>query len=129
MKSSDIPRTLIDNTSPEGYDMKEVLKACFKDENVTEVCIATGFWDMRGTELVYDELSEFLSRDGSKFRLLIGKDPYLYASDAESFTKSRYDKQEQMVELGFKNCIKCIFARQIGFEELNCTQIVQFFQK
>lgn len=87
-------RTLIDN-SKEGYNMTEVLKECLKDKNVTEVYIATGFWDLRGTALVYEELAEFLSREGSKFRLLIGKDPYLYSADTESFTKGRYDKQEQ----------------------------------
>ena len=87
-------RTLIDN-SKEGYNMTEVLKECLRDRNVTEVSIATGFWDLRGTALVFDELTEFLSREGSKFRLLIGKDPYLYSSDTESFTKGRYDKQEQ----------------------------------
>ena len=87
-------RTLIDN-SKEGYNMTEVLKECLRDRNVTEVSIATGFWDLRGTALVFDELAEFLSREGSKFRLLIGKDPYLYSSDTESFTKGRYDKQEQ----------------------------------
>ena len=87
-------RTLIDN-SPEGYNMTEVLKQCLKDTNITEVCIATGFWDLRGTALVYDELAEFLQREGAKFRLLIGKDPYLYSGDTESFTKGRYDKQEQ----------------------------------
>ena len=87
-------RTLIDN-SPEGYNMTEVLKECFKDRNITEVSIATGFWDLHGTELVYEELTEFLSREGSKFRLLIGKDPYLYSGDTESFVKDKYDKQEQ----------------------------------
>lgn len=90
----ELRRTLIDN-SPEGYNMTEVLKECLKDKNVTEVYIATGFWDLRGTALVYDELAEFLKRDNSKFRLLIGKDPYLYSGDTESFTKGRYDKQEQ----------------------------------
>lgn len=87
-------RTLIDN-SKEGYCMVEVLKECLKDKNVTEVYIATGFWDLRGTVLIFDELAEFLSREGSKFRLLIGKDPYLYSSDTESFVKGKYDKQEQ----------------------------------
>lgn len=87
-------RTLIDN-SKEGYNMTDVLKECLRDRNVTEVSIATGFWDLRGTALVFDELTEFLSREGSKFRLLIGKDPYLYSSDTENFTKGRYDKQEQ----------------------------------
>ena len=85
METSELTRTLIDNSAPEGYNMDEVLKACFKDESVTEVSIATGFWDLHGTELVYEELSEFLSREGSKFRLLIGKDPYLYASDNANF--------------------------------------------
>ncbi len=87
-------RTLVDN-SDNGYKMSEVIRACLHDENVTEVCIATGFWDLRGTLLIYDELEEFLSRDCSRFRLLIGKDPYLYTSDAESYTKGKYDKQEQ----------------------------------
>ena len=87
-------RTLVDN-SQDGYNMTEVIKECLRDKNVTEVCIATGFWDLRGTALVYDELAEFLSREGSKFRLLIGKDPYLYASDVERYEKDRYDKQEK----------------------------------
>jgi len=87
-------RTLIDN-SDNGFNMAEALRSCFHDQYVTEVAIATGFWDLRGTAMVFDELAEFLSREDSKFRLLIGKDPYLYASDAESFTKNKYDKQEQ----------------------------------
>ena len=87
-------RTLIDN-SDNGYKMTEAIRACLHDENVIEVCIATGFWDLRGTALIYEELADFLSRENSKFRLLIGKDPYLYTSDTESYTKGRYDKQEQ----------------------------------
>lgn len=87
-------RTLVDN-SDNGYKMTEAIRACLHDDNVTEVCIATGFWDLRGTALIYDELAKFLSRSGSSFRLLIGKDPYLYTSDTESYTKGRYDKQEQ----------------------------------
>ncbi len=87
-------RTLIDN-SDNGYKMTEAIRACLHDENVIEVCIATGFWDLRGTALIYEELADFLSRENSKFRLLIGKDPYLYTSDTESYIKGRYDKQEQ----------------------------------
>lgn len=75
--------------------MTEVIKECLNDKNITEVSIATGFWDLRGTALVYDELASFLAREGVKFRLLIGKDPYLYSGDTESYTKGRYDKQEQ----------------------------------
>ena len=87
-------RTLIDN-SKDGYNMTDAIKSCLSDKRVKEVYIATGFWDLRGTTLVYDELAEFLSREGSKFHLLIGKDPYLYKSDTENYTTSKYDKQEQ----------------------------------
>ena len=58
--------------------MVEVLKECLKDKNVTEVYLATGFWDLRGTALIYDELAEFLAREGSMFRLLIGVSPCVF---------------------------------------------------
>ncbi len=94
--------TLIDN-SAEGYNMTEVVKECLKDEGVTEVYIATGFWDLRGTELIYDELAEFLKRDGCKFRLLIGQDPYLYAKDVESYKTGSYDKQKNAWRVDLDN--------------------------
>ena len=47
MEFMKLRRTLVDN-SDNGYKMTEAIRACLHDDNVTEVCIATGFWDLRG---------------------------------------------------------------------------------
>lgn len=67
--------TLIDNS--ENLKMSTVLKAFLQDNCFTELMIATGFWDIPGMTLIKDELKSFLERDGTKIRLLIGKDPYV----------------------------------------------------
>ena len=51
MEFMKLRRTLVDN-SDNGYKMTEAIRACLHDDNVTEVCIATGFWDLRGTALI-----------------------------------------------------------------------------
>lgn len=76
---SNIKKTLIDNSS-ELLSMKRVLNDCLTEENLKTVSIATGYWDMLGTELVADNLEAFLRKEGTKLRLLIGKDPYIYPS-------------------------------------------------
>ena len=84
--------------------MTEVLKECLKDKSIKEAYIATGYWDLRGTELLYEELQEFLSRDGSKLRILIGKDPFLYRDDIRSIgNTSSYDKQENAWRVDLDN--------------------------
>ena len=35
---------------------------------------------MLGLALIVDQLESFLKKDGTKLRLLIGKDPYVFAS-------------------------------------------------
>ena len=99
-------RTLIDNPkdTTKGTLMTEVLKECLKDKSIKEAYIATGYWDLRGTELLYEELQEFLSRDGSKLRILIGKDPFLYRDDIRSIVNtSSYDKQENAWRVDLDN--------------------------
>jgi len=95
-------RSLIDN-SVNGYNMTEVIKACLVDKSVNEVYFATGFWDLRGTELIFDELSQFLEREDSKFKLLIGQDPYLYASDVDKYKTGSYDKQKNAWRVDLDN--------------------------
>ena len=94
-------RTLIDNnTDPsKGYHMTEVLKECLEDTSIKEAYIATGYWDLRGTELLYEELQKFLARDGSKLRILIGKDPLIYKGDAQITKGGSYDHQEQALRV------------------------------
>lgn len=70
---------LIDNSSDE-LSMRSCLSACITEEGIKEIAIATGYWDVVGMALVVDELEQFLEREGTSLRLLIGKDPYVYAS-------------------------------------------------
>ncbi len=74
--------------------MAQMLQRCLDDKNITHVDIATGFWDLRGTKLIFEQIKAFLNREGSKLRLLLGKDPYLYRGDIASLEEKPYKKQE-----------------------------------
>ena len=62
-------RTLIDNSSSE-LSMSQTLKECITKEGIQVIRIATGYWDMKGMGLVYDELKAFLDKDGTQLQLL-----------------------------------------------------------
>lgn len=74
-----ISNTIIDN-SPE-LKLSDKLNEIIAIPEINEICIATGYWDLKGTALVTDSLINFLSRDNTKLRLLIGKDPNVYKRD------------------------------------------------
>jgi hypothetical protein len=66
--------TLIDN-STDALKMLSVLKKCIADKSFSEIMIATGYWDLPGMVVIYDELKAFLERENTTFRLIIGKEP------------------------------------------------------
>lgn len=70
-------KTLIDNS--EKRTMQIALHDFFILPDLHTVRIATGYWDLKGLALVKDDLRSFLSKDGTRLQLLIGKDPYIYA--------------------------------------------------
>ena len=72
-------KTLIDNSSP-SLSMDETLKQCLTEPDLLEVDIATGYWDIPGLALIQAELEAFLQQPNTRFNLLIGKDPYVYAN-------------------------------------------------
>lgn len=74
--------TLIDN-SCEQLSMVNTLKECLASESVKTVRIATGYWDIPGLALLTDEIKSFLGKPDTHLLLLIGKDPYIYASQVE----------------------------------------------
>ena len=74
--------TLIDNSSEE-LKLSTILKQCFTNPNINEIKIATGYWDLPGMVLIYDELKSFLEREDTNFQLLIGKDPRIAVSQQE----------------------------------------------
>lgn len=65
---------LLDN-SCEALQVQDVIVQCLKEQKFNEIMIATAFWDMPGMALVINELDTFLSRDDTKMRLIIGRDP------------------------------------------------------
>ena len=82
---------LIDNSS-EQLSMAKTLKECFADEHFNEVCIATGYWDIPGLSLLTKSIRLFLEREGTCLKLLIGKDPSVYASQLRNpkYKDARY---------------------------------------
>ena len=77
-----IGNTLIDNSS--NLKLVDTLNTIISMPEIKEICIATGYWDLKGTALVTDSLINFLSRDNTKVRLLIGKDPNVFSKDLTS---------------------------------------------
>jgi len=73
-----IHSTLIDNS--EHLQLVDTLKELIKVPDITHIDIATGYWDIPGTQLIAAELRAFLERSAdTRVRILIGKDPYLFA--------------------------------------------------
>ena len=75
--------TLIDN-SIEALSMTTTLKKCLSTDGIKTVSIATGYWDIPGLAMLLDDLRSFIEKDGTMLRLLIGKDPYVYANQLKS---------------------------------------------
>lgn len=105
--------TLIDNTTDRM--MVDALKECILDPVHNEIMIATGFWDLPGTKLLINELSNFLAKDGTSMRLLIGTDPvvrrqYLdkkFPDEAikDDIFKLQFNEEYQpLLDFLFKNC-------------------------
>ena len=73
-----IHSTLIDNS--EHLQLVDTLKELITIPGITHIDIATGYWDIPGTQLIAAELRAFLERSAeTRVRILIGKDPYLFA--------------------------------------------------
>ena len=64
--------TLIDNSAQ--FKLVDYLNKLTADNRCTEICIATGYWDLKGTKLLYNTLLPFFQR-GGRLRLLIGEEP------------------------------------------------------
>lgn len=69
-----ITNTLIDNSN-EQLKLVNTIKECISQPNCNTLRIATGYWDIPGTSLIYNELKDFLSKEGNCMQLLIGADP------------------------------------------------------
>ncbi len=88
--------TLIDN-SP-NLKLVDKLNAIISMPEINEICIATGYWDLKGTSLVTESLINFLSRNNTKLRLLIGKDPNVFKKDltADAYKTAKVYPQDYL---------------------------------
>lgn len=64
----------IDNS--EQFKLVKYIKELVSRPDCNHIMIATGYWDLPGTALVYEELNDFFAR-GGKLDLLIGQEPQL----------------------------------------------------
>lgn len=88
--------TLVDN-SPK-LKLVDTLNEIISMPKINEICIATGYWDLKGTSLVTDSLISFLSRNNTKLRLLIGKDPNVFKKDltADAYKNAKLYPQDYL---------------------------------
>ena len=54
--------------------MADCIRYLIGQEDCSEVCIATGYWDIPGMSLIRPQLAAFLAR-GGKIRMIIGQEP------------------------------------------------------
>jgi superfamily II DNA or RNA helicase len=78
-----LQNTLLDN-SIDQLKMANVFNKILSDIDINEIMIATGYWDLPGTKLIYDNLSSFLSRNGTTLKLIIGQEPVLRSYQKDS---------------------------------------------
>ena len=74
---------LIDNS--EQFKLVKYIKELVSRPECNHIMIATGYWDVPGTALVYEELKDFFAQ-GGKLDLLIGQEPQLQYYQASSET-------------------------------------------
>ncbi len=81
--------TLLDNS--ERFRLVDCLRSLISDERCTYIRIATGYWDLPGTDLARNELEHFLQR-GGRLDLLIGQEPQLrsYQLDSSQYDTNRF---------------------------------------
>ena len=70
----DMANALIDNS--EQFKLVKYIKELVSRPDCNHIMIATGYWDLPGTALIYEELKDFFAR-GGKLDLLIGQEPQL----------------------------------------------------
>ncbi|MCX6251910.1 MAG: helicase-related protein [Bacteroidetes bacterium] len=70
-----IPRIILIDNSSENYSLGYAFKELISDPSFSQVAIASGYWDLLGMALIYDDLKSFLERENTSFRLLLGEEP------------------------------------------------------
>ncbi len=92
-----IKSTLLDNTP--NFKVVKKIKQLIKEDDVKQILIATGFWDIPGTMLIAEELNEFLKQDGKSVKLLIGKDPTIFEYQLKELNRPDLKKTSDVIKI------------------------------
>lgn len=92
-----IESTLLDN-SP-NFHLVDKLRQLITVAEVNDILIATGYWDIPGTALIAQELSCFLAREGTSVKLLIGKDPVVFAHQLEALKRPELKHTKDIIKI------------------------------
>ena len=68
---------LIDNSCDELSLQNKLREIISSETKYNHIKIATGYWDLKGMKLIYDELKAFLERDGH-VEIMIGEEPTIH---------------------------------------------------
>ena len=93
---------LIDNSSP-GFLLGELLRELLNDSSFSEVAIATGYWDLPGMVMIYDDLKKFLERRNTSLRLLLGEEPSVKAYQVKDPQAQDPDFPEKYLKKDLEN--------------------------
>jgi superfamily II DNA or RNA helicase len=88
---------LIDN-STSAFQLGETVKSLLMDASYSEVSIATGYWDLPAMSAIYEALQSFLSREGTKLRILLGEEPSVKAYQVKNPEKQNPNFPEKYLK-------------------------------
>lgn len=114
--------TLLDNS--DHFRMVKYIKDLLRDPKCMELKIATGYWDLPGTKLIYDELKAFFER-GGRFDLLIGQEPMLRsymvvdASEKEKFPDFYIQRDVERIHDDYKDVVQLLLDYMNENDEQN----------
>ena len=92
-----IESTLLDNT--QNFKVVEKIKQLIQVDGVNQIFIATGFWDIPGTMLIAEELEDFLKQEGKSVKLLIGKDPTVFAYQLKELNRPELKRTSDVIKI------------------------------
>lgn len=117
-----INNTLIDN-STDTLTLRNILVEILNNSEVYEFRIATGYWDLPGMSLIIDQLENFIQRDNARLMIIIGKDPYVYASQIKNPKYQDLNYPSEFIRRDIEDLeVKEEYQRVVDFLMIHCKE-------
>ncbi|MBS4027533.1 MAG: DEAD/DEAH box helicase family protein [Ignavibacteriales bacterium] len=123
---------LLDNSSID-YQLGSILKELINDKTYSQISIATGYWDLPGMVEIYEQLSFFLKRENTSFRLLLGEEPSVKTYQVKNPSKQDPDFPEKYLKKDLEDLqlkpefqkVTDLLSYYLNKENLNATKKLQ----